>query len=113
MFHGNKKKDKKPLTDEEIKKIEEKLEKIKAIQNKLLEMKSQKLIDEKYLDFLLKAATLMSDSSTIWNYRKQIIEHMHANNKEEDFYAFLQKELKVIIPIMLSNPKSYVLWYHR
>jgi hypothetical protein len=113
MFHGNKKKEKTVLTEEENQKIEEKLQKIKSIQQAILERKKNNDFDEKNLDFLLKASVLMTDFSTIWGYRKEIIMEIRNKQDDEEFYKFIQKEIKEISPIMLKNPKSYVLWFHR
>lgn len=111
MFHGNKKKEKTQLSEEEEKKIEEQLFKIKAIQNKILEMRND--LKENDLDFLLKSAVLMPDFPSLWNLRKMIILHYKDNKTEEEFYSFIKNEIKIISPIMLKNPKSYMLWYHR
>lgn len=113
MFHSNKKKEKQILTEEEQKKIEEKLEKIKAIQSRILKMKHDKETDIKNLDILLKAGVLMPDFSTMWTYRKELILSHKSQISEEDFFKFLQKELENISGIMMKNPKSYVLWHHR
>jgi hypothetical protein len=113
MFHSNKKKEKQILTDEEQKKIEEKLEKIKAIQNRILKMKFDKETDIKNLDILLKAGILMPDFSTMWSYRKELISFHKSQIPQEEFFKFLMKELENISGIMLKNPKSYVLWHHR
>jgi len=116
MFHGNKKKEKKTLTDEELAKVELNLSKLKEIQKSILEMRNNPNdatpLDKK-LDTLLKASMLMPDFSTIWNYRKELIQNIKINKEEGEFYAFLQAEIKGIMPIMMKNTKSYVLWYHR
>ena len=113
MFHSNKKKEKKEISEEEQKKIEEKLEKIKAIQNRILKMRKDKETDITNLDFILKAGILMPDFSTMWSYRKDLILHQKTLLNLDDFYKFLLKEVETISGIMLKNPKSYVLWYHR
>jgi len=113
MFHSNKKKEKKALSEEEQKKLEEKLDKIKAIQNRILKMRKDKETDIKNLDFILKAGILMPDFSTMWSYRKELIIHQENILAKEDFYNFLLKEVENIFGIMMQNPKSYVLWYHR
>jgi geranylgeranyl transferase type-2 subunit alpha len=113
MFHSNKKKEKKALTEEEQKKLEEKLEKIKAIQNRIIKMRRDNETDIKNLDFIIKAGILMPDFSTMWSYRKQLILHQKTNLSEEEFYKFVLKEVENIFAIMMQNPKSYVLWYHR
>jgi hypothetical protein len=113
MFHSQKKKEKQILTEEEQKKIEDKLDKIKAIQTRILKMKNDKESDIKNLDILLKAGILMPDFSTMWSYRKELISWHKSQISQEDFFKFLQKELENISGIMLRNPKSYVLWHHR
>ena len=42
MFHSQKKKEKQIITEDEQKKIEDKLDKIKAIQTRILKMKNDK-----------------------------------------------------------------------
>ncbi len=113
MFHSNKKKEKKILTEEEQKKIEEKLEKVKAIQNRIIKMRKNNETDIKNLDFILKAGILMPDFSTMWNYRKELILHQRTVLSDQEFYDFVIKEVENIFKIMMQNPKSYVLWYHR
>jgi hypothetical protein len=113
MFHGNKKKEKKQLTEEELKKIDEKIEKIKMIQSGLLEKRQARDYKEENLGFLLKAAVLLTDFSTIWTYRKEIILHLKSEKSQDDFYKLLVGEIKQISQLMMKNPKSYVLWYHR
>ena len=116
MFHGNKKKEKKIPTEEELAKIEIQLSKLKEIQKSILDMRSNPddpTPTEKKLDMLLKASMLMPDFSTLWTYRKELILGVKELKSEIEFYGFLQGEIKAIMPIMMKNAKSYVLWYHR
>ena len=113
MFHGNKKKEKKAITEEESKSIEEKLNKIKSITEGILKKKEDKDYSEKQLENLLKTSVIMPDFYTLWNYRKDIVTSMKQGMEPSKFYEFLPKELKSIIPVMGKNPKSYVLWFHR
>jgi len=113
MFHGNKKKEKKPMTEEESKNLEDKLLKIKTITEGILKKKEEKDYSEKQLDNLLKSSVLMPDFYTLWNYRKDIISNYKLSTDSQKFYEFIQKELKLIMPVMIKNPKSYVLWFHR
>lgn len=113
MFHGNKKKEKKPLTEEETKNIEDKLLKIKLITEGIIKKKEEKDYSDKQLENLLKSSVLMPDFYTLWNYRKDIISHIKSTTESQQFYEFIQKELKSIMPVMMKNPKSYVLWFHR
>ena len=113
MFHGMKKSDIKELTEEEKAKNELQLKKIKAIQNQILKIKAKNKYDEKSMDFLLKSGALLPDFSTLWTIRKKMIEQHIQELKDDEIVDYLVKEIKAIFPIMMKNPKSYLLWYHR
>jgi hypothetical protein len=113
MFHGNKKKEKVILTEEELKKIEEELIKIKKIQNKIIDLNQSGIYNESELKFSLGVTKLMPDFYTNWDYRKKSILEMKNTLSEEKYFSFLSKEVLELIPIMKEHPKSYVLWYHR
>ena len=113
MFHGVKKSEVKKLTPEEEKKNEEMLKKIKVIQDKIIQIKNEKKYDEKTMSFLMKAAKLLSDFPTLWNVRKILIEQFMEQSNEDEIYNFFLKEIERLFPIMKSDPKSYILWYHR
>jgi hypothetical protein len=61
----------------------------------------------------LKAGLLMPDFATMWSYRKELLLYQKTIIPEEEFYNFIIKEVENIFKIMMANPKSYVLWYHR
>ena len=113
MSHGVKKSEVKKLTPEEEKKNEEMLKKIKVIQDKIIQIKNEKKYDEKTMSFLMKAAKLLSDFPTLWNVRKILIEQFMEQSNEDEIYNFFLKEIERLFPIMKSDPKSYILWYHR
>ena len=113
MFHGVKKSEVKELTEEEKAKNEVQLKKLKAIQDQILKIKAKNKFDEKTMDFLLKSSVLMPDYPTLWSIRKILIEQYLPTVKDEEAMKFLLKEIKSIFPIMVKNPKSYLLWYHR
>ena len=112
MFHGIKKSEVKKMTPEGEKK-EEILQKIKVIQEKIIQIKKEKKYEEKTMTFLMKAAKLLSDFPTLWNIRKILIEQFIEKSNEEEIYQFFLKEINNLFPIMKSDPKSYILWYHR
>ena len=113
MFHGVKKSDIKELTPEEKAKNELQLKKLKAIQEQILKIRSKNKYDPKTMDFLLKSSVLMPDYPTLWTIRKILIEQHLPSINEDESMEFLLKEIKSITPIMMKNPKSYLLWYHR
>ena len=96
-----------------IKLIQLQLKKIKAIHNQILKIKAKNKYDEKSMDFLLKGGALLPDFSTLWTIRKKMIEQHIQELKDDEIVDYLVKEIKAIFPIMMKNPKSYLLWYHR
>ena len=113
MFHGVKKNEVKELTPEEKAKNEVQLKKLKAIQAEILKIKAKNKYDQKSMDFLLKSSVLMPDYPTLWSIRKILIEQYLPTLTDDKCKEFLAKEIKSILPIMMKNPKSYLLWYHR
>ena len=113
MFHGVKKNEVKELTPEEKAKNEVQLKKLKAIQAEILKIKAKNKYDQKFMDFLLKSSVLMPDYPTLWSIRKILIEQYLPTITDDKCKEFLAKEIKSILPIMMKNPKSYLLWYHR
>ena len=113
MFHGVKKSDVKELTEEEKAKNELQLKKLKAIQDQILKIRAKNKYDQKSMEFLLKSSVLMPDYPTLWSIRKILMEQYLPTLKDDEAMEYLQKEIKSILPIMMKNPKSYLLWYHR
>lgn len=118
MFqHGKAKEKKRELSETEKLAISKKLNTITTINQDILKKRNSENKEEKYdkknLDYLFKASKLMTDSTTIWNYRKEIILYNRPNYSEEEFYALLKDEVKKITSLTMSSPKSYVLWNHR
>ena len=115
MFHGIKKSDVHKLTPEEEKKNEETLKKIKVIQNKILQIKSNPKADKKTLEFLYKSAILLSDYPTLWSLRKILLNKFVEENKidKNEQYNLYKKEINELLYIMKKDHKSYLLWYHR
>ena len=113
MFHGIKKSEVKELTEEEKAKNELQLKKLKAIQDEILKIREKNKYDQKSMDFLLKSSVLMSDYSTIWAIRKILMEQYLPTLTDDESMEYLLKEIKAILPIMMKNPKTYLLWHHR
>ena len=65
------------------------------------------------MDFLLKSSVLMPDYPTLWSIRKILMEKHLPTLTDDEAMEYLLKEIKSILPIMMKNPKSYLLWYHR
>jgi geranylgeranyl transferase type-2 subunit alpha len=79
MYHGRKKQAKEELTAEQKKEIESKLQKILLINQTLLKKRANKDYDRSSLEQTEKFSFLSPDFSTLWNYRREILDHLFAN----------------------------------
>ena len=84
----------------------------------MLKMRKDKVYDEASLSQTEKFAKLSSDFSTIWNYRREIIEHLfgQAEGKYTALEAKLglvKEELIMLVKLLMGNPKSYAIWEYR
>ena len=113
MFHGIKKSEVKELTEEEKAKNELQLKKLKAIQDEILKIREKNKYDQKTMEFLLKSSILMPDYPTIWAIRKILMEQYLPTLTDDEAMEYLLKEIKAILPVMMKNPKTYLLWHHR
>jgi len=118
MYHGRKKQAKEPLTPEQLKEIETKLQKITLINQTLLKTRANKEYDRASLEQTEKFSVLSPDFSTLWNYRREILTHLLATedplkDSPKDKYELLMKELEFLVKSIMKSPKSYTLWFHR
>ena len=61
---------------------------------------------------------MSNDFSTIWQYRREIIEHLFAKCEGrfanlEGKLGMVRDELVMLVKLLMGNPKSYQIWEHR
>ena len=82
-------------------------------------MRAEKVYDESKLAKTEKFAKLSPDFSTIWNYRREILQHLFDKGEGEQFSSQSAKlktisaELMMLVKGIKESPKSYTLWFHR
>ena len=118
MFHGRKKQKPRQLSEEEIKQRDEKLVKIKAVNTKMLKQRNDKIYNEASLGQTEKFAKLSPDFTTVWNYRREIIQHLFTQGEGaygtlEGKLEVIKKELMMLVKQVMASPKSYSIWEHR
>ncbi|CDW83060.1 geranylgeranyl transferase type-2 subunit alpha [Stylonychia lemnae] len=120
MLHGKKRQAKQELSEEQKKEIEVKLKKILTINQTLLKKRANKDFDRASLEQTEKFSSLSPDFQTLWNYRREIIEHIFNTEYKEMTpenlkakYEFVFKELEFLVKSIMRSPKSYTLWFHR
>lgn len=50
---------------------------------------------------------------TMWNYRREIFEHLKNNIPVEDYAQLMDNDLKMLMVILKRFPKVYWIWNHR
>jgi hypothetical protein len=112
QMHGRKKRGTQ-ITEEELKKKQEQATKIGQMVSDFLAFRkdTSKITDP--LEYTAVMVKICPEINTIYNLRREVIENMIGSLPPKDKYNFLLKELKLLLPLMQSNPKSYCLWHHR
>ena len=65
-----------------------------------------------------KFAKLSPDFTTVWNYRREILEHLFTEG-EGQFNTLagklevIKNELLMLVKQVMASPKSYSIWEHR
>lgn len=84
MFHGRKKQEKKELSEEELNEINSKLEKIGKNNKILLTKRQNKEYTLETLSQTEKFSFLSPDFSTLWNYRREILDFLFDGELKDD-----------------------------
>jgi len=50
---------------------------------------------------------------TVWNFRREIIQRLSNSLSPEEIKSLYQSELKFGTQVIVMNPKSYWIWFHR
>ena len=84
----------------------------------MLKQRKDKVYDLTSLGQTEKFAKLSPDFTTVWNYRREILEYLFAQGEGE--YATLKgkleiikRELMMLVKQVMASPKSYSIWEHR
>ena len=101
----------------------------KAAMNAILDRREAGMKDDVQLKSTAQVLMGNPDITTLWNIRKEILEHKIAEEKNEkkdeqqdedgapatktDLDVVLRSELDLTQHCLMTNPKSYGAWYHR
>ena len=84
----------------------------------MLKQRQDKVYDEAALSQTEKFAKLSPDFTTVWNYRREIIEHLFKQGEGkygslEGKIGLIKDELVNLVKLLMANPKSYSIWEYR
>lgn len=60
-----------------------------------------------------KFSFLSPDFTTLWNYRREILEFLFDKEELPQKMKMIGDELKFLVKGIMKSPKSYTLWFHR
>lgn len=84
----------------------------------MLKQRNDKVYDLASLGQTEKFAKLSPDFTTVWNYRREILEHLFTEG-EGQFSTLtgklevIKNELLMLVKQVMASPKSYSIWEHR
>ena len=107
-MHGRKKR---VLSDAEVESLRVKTEGYIKLSSAISLMKQEKRRDVATLDLMQKMLIMNPDFYSLWNYRREILEH-EFSDKPFDKEAG-ERELILSSQAIQKNPKSYPAWHHR
>ncbi len=109
----NRKKKERHISEDELKKKNEQAAKIGQMISDFLAFRKDTTKITDPLEYTAIMVKICPEINTIYNLRREIIENTMNALQPQDKYNFLLKELKLLLPLMQGNPKSYCLWHHR
>ncbi|KAL4498625.1 hypothetical protein ABPG72_019743 [Tetrahymena utriculariae] len=113
-MHGKRKRDVRPLTEEERKKTEEQGDKIIGLINEFLSIRHGKKLVNNPGEYCDLVATMCPDLPTIYNYKREVlIKQFKESKSPKDKYKTLMNELQLVTALLKKSPKSYSLWSYR
>ena len=111
-MHGRKKRVG-PIPEEELKQKKELADKIGNAIKEFLEFRRDPSKVEDPMKYTGVMVNFCPEIHSIYNMRREIMLQKMEKLDLMKQYGFLGEELKLLLPIMKQNPKSYCLWYHR
>ncbi|KER30753.1 hypothetical protein T265_13116, partial [Opisthorchis viverrini] len=88
---------------------------LRAATNKIFECRAEGGHSEKILSLIENVIEKCADTSTLWNYRREIFERMFMlpDCDSHKVKRLLDPELELTTRCLTTNPKSYSVWHHR
>merc|ERR1712070_1038948 len=85
-----------------------------------MERRAERRYDAESLVLVAKVVTENTDFATMWNYRREILQHLHPDSESVGQLDVSQlrrdacaAEFALTQECLGYNPKSYPVWYHR
>nr|4EHM_A Chain A, Geranylgeranyl transferase type-2 subunit alpha [Rattus norvegicus]4GTS_A Chain A, Geranylgeranyl transferase type-2 subunit alpha [Rattus norvegicus]4GTT_A Chain A, Geranylgeranyl transferase type-2 subunit alpha [Rattus norvegicus]4GTV_A Chain A, Geranylgeranyl transferase type-2 subunit alpha [Rattus norvegicus] len=70
-------------------------------------------LDESVLELTSQILGANPDFATLWNCRREVLQHLETEKSPEESAALVKAELGFLESCLRVNPKSYGTWHHR
>jgi len=104
---------KRTISEEEKKKNKETADKVNEKLIEFFKMRPQSFKMPKAFEYTSVIMQLCPDVTTVFNLRREILEHQLSLLTQKEQYELLLKDLKEVTMVIKKQPKSYATWYHR
>ncbi|KAJ2894426.1 Rab geranylgeranyltransferase [Coemansia aciculifera] len=112
-MHGRRRQALKEPSVDEKEQSRQRVEKYCALNNSVMSLRANNVFTASALDQTKRLLELNTELHTVWNYRRQVFEHMDLWQDTEERQRMLEAELGFLFEIIMKNVKSYWMWNHR
>ncbi|MES1913107.1 MAG: hypothetical protein MHM6MM_005334, partial [Cercozoa sp. M6MM] len=110
-MHGRKKNS---TTPQQRAEASAKISKFATLSQQVLRLRRGGVLKQQVLKHSAKLVEANPDFYTVWNYRRDVIEHLSKNEwTQEQLRERLEAELRLTQTALMRNPKSYNAWHQR
>ncbi|CAB3980814.1 Geranylgeranyl transferase type-2 subunit alpha [Paramuricea clavata] len=92
---------------------QKKLEIYLKVTNKVNAKRKNGELDEEALNLTGQLLIVNPDFYSLWNYRREVLQHFKNERETTQLKEFCVKELSFLESCLPVNPKSYSIWHHR
>ncbi|KAJ8280005.1 hypothetical protein COCON_G00070710 [Conger conger] len=99
--------------EEKRKEREKKLKVYVAARDACFSKRKEGTMDDEGLQITQQLLSSNPDFATLWNYRREILQHQETVRPEDEVQKLYEEELSFLEGCLKVNPKSYGSWHHR
>lgn len=99
--------------EEKRQKRAQKVQQYRAAYGRIAEKRQAGEKDEEALQISQQILEMIPDIHSLWNYRREILEHLKETVSEDELQRRLELERSLTETCLRANPKSYGAWHHR
>ncbi|KAJ2741219.1 Rab geranylgeranyltransferase [Coemansia sp. BCRC 34301] len=112
-MHGRRRQAFREPSVDEKEQSRQRVEKYCSLNSSVMELRAKSVFTTEALDLTRRLLELNTELHTVWNYRRQVFQHMDLWQDADERQRKLDAELGFVFEIIMKNVKSYWMWNHR